>query len=190
MAARSEGFCFPEQHALVTLSKKERSHETTQESGSALAGHLAHPVRRAHRAVPQVRLRLKRRRAGRARHCCRRHAPAVTVGDEEALVAPPPLPACRRPGEVHSSGLGVLMKQCFVLVLAVGFSVASSSAVHGEPSLKESPRELNEARRTGWQLTMLVIEGLKAGDQKEFPGIQAWLKDFEKAAKGIDLQIA
>lgn len=58
------------------------------------------------------------------------------------------------------------------------------------PTPTKPTAELNEARRTGWQMALLVVEKLEAGDQKNYPGIQAWLADFRKRAKGIDLKVA
>ena len=53
---------------------------------------------------------------------------------------------------------------------------------------KEATTDLNAARQTGWQVAFLVVEKIQASDPKDFPGIQAWLKDFCKQTKGLDLK--
>lgn len=82
------------------------------------------------------------------------------------------------------------MKSGLVLLTVVLF-LGLGNSVHGDtPSPTQAPPELNAARRTGWQLSLLIIENLEAGDPKEFPGIQAWLNDYRKIAKGIDPKVA
>lgn len=49
---------------------------------------------------------------------------------------------------------------------------------------------LASARRLGWQMATIVVERLEAGDQSGFPGIEAWVKDFERQTKGIGLEVA
>lgn len=72
------------------------------------------------------------------------------------------------------------------LVLPLFLTIASS--LNGDSAVpRQTTPEVDAARRTGWQLAMLVIDGLEAGDNKDFPGIQTWLRDFRKATKGIDL---
>jgi hypothetical protein len=61
----------------------------------------------------------------------------------------------------------------------------------GQTTSSENPAEkMHAARRFGWQLATLTIENLRAADPKEYPGIVAWLRDFDKATKGIDLKVA
>lgn len=72
----------------------------------------------------------------------------------------------------------------FLLWLAVS-DIARGAA----PPTKGSSPELNEARQASWQLVLLVIEKLNNGDAKTFPGIAAWLKDFQRVAKGIDVKL-
>lgn len=44
------------------------------------------------------------------------------------------------------------------------------------------------ARKTGWNVAMVIVGKLESGDQRVFPGIQAWLEDFRKKTEGIDLK--
>jgi tetratricopeptide (TPR) repeat protein len=84
------------------------------------------------------------------------------------------------------------MKRSFALVLVVSLSLTINRPIQGAapPSAKAPFAELNQAQRAGWQLALLIIEKLEAGDQKGFPGIRAWLDDFRKATRGIDLKTA
>jgi hypothetical protein len=45
---------------------------------------------------------------------------------------------------------------------------------------------MREARRSGWQLALMITSKLQAGDLKEYPGIEAWLKDFNQLSATID----
>src|SRR4051812_23335123 len=51
----------------------------------------------------------------------------------------------------------------------------------------QSTDQLAAARKTGWQLVQLVAEKLNGGP--EFPGIEAWRKEFEGQTKGINVNI-
>ncbi|MDB5384364.1 MAG: hypothetical protein JWM11_10 [Planctomycetaceae bacterium] len=87
------------------------------------------------------------------------------------------------------------MKKYTLMIVFVVFSGACSGLLRGDPPApkavpKKTLPEINEARRTGWQLASLIIARLEADDQKNFPGIQAWLKDYRQIAKGIDLKLA
>jgi tetratricopeptide (TPR) repeat protein len=77
----------------------------------------------------------------------------------------------------------------FPLLVLAAFVI---SLVFGDFSRAESPTTdssgLSEAKKMGWDSAMEVIKALDAGDQKEFPGIRAWLKDFHKQTKGIDFK--
>src|SRR5437016_2073727 len=82
------------------------------------------------------------------------------------------------------------MTNRFVPVRGLGLWLAFCSPVLGQsPPAKDASEAMNAARYTGWQLAAIPIAKLKAGDQKNFPGIQAWLRDFDKATKGIDLKV-
>jgi tetratricopeptide (TPR) repeat protein len=79
----------------------------------------------------------------------------------------------------------------FLPALMLGTWLPLCAPVMGQEPVAENPVEtMHAARRLGWQLATLTIDNLKAADQKNFPGIEAWLKDFEKATKGIDLKVA
>jgi hypothetical protein len=52
------------------------------------------------------------------------------------------------------------------------------------PEPPQTGRELQEARRIGWELAMEIVEAMEAGERRGFPGIEAWLKDAHKVAKG------
>ena len=81
------------------------------------------------------------------------------------------------------------MKNRIMPSIVVVLSMALSVELRGDsPSPRNTTPELNKARRTGWQLALVVIRKLEAGDQKNPPGIQAWLKDLRKVAKSIDLE--
>lgn len=56
----------------------------------------------------------------------------------------------------------------------------------GDPPGKEATCDLDEARQGGWKLAALIIDQIRGGDLKTFPGLQAWLADFDKVAKGLD----
>jgi tetratricopeptide (TPR) repeat protein len=71
------------------------------------------------------------------------------------------------------------------VVLSIGVADASD-----RPSSEQVSSGLNEARLLGWQVTLVIADKLRAGDQKGYPGIEAWLKDFDKAARGVDLKVA
>lgn len=74
--------------------------------------------------------------------------------------------------------------------IVVVLSLALNGQLLGDPpSAKKTTPEINKARRTGWQIALVTINRLDADDQKNYPGIQAWLKDFHKVAKGIDLKV-
>jgi len=60
--------------------------------------------------------------------------------------------------------------------------------VAAEPPATPTLPALNEARKTGWELAMIVVEKLEAGDNNKWPGIAAWLKEFRNATKRIDLK--
>jgi hypothetical protein len=83
------------------------------------------------------------------------------------------------------------MKRRCVAAVFAGLVVLLASSLGGdEAPAKQMPPELREARRTRWQMATLIIENLKEGDLKNYPGIQAWLNDFARAAKGVDPKAA
>lgn len=67
-----------------------------------------------------------------------------------------------------------------VLMLAVAQG-AEPTNVSGKAT-----SDLNAARQAGWKAASVVIESLQSSDQKAYPGIQAWLKDFRKQTQGLD----
>jgi hypothetical protein len=76
-------------------------------------------------------------------------------------------------------------------VLAAGLVAALGTPLPGQtPPTRPPHRALDEARRAGWELALLVVQKLEAGDSKPFPGIAAWLKDLRKATAGMDLKAA
>ena len=76
-------------------------------------------------------------------------------------------------------------------VLAAVLVAALGTPTYGQtPPAQRPHRELEEARRAGWELALAVVQKLEAGDPKPFPGIAAWLRDFRKATRGLDLKAA
>ncbi|HET6327256.1 MAG TPA: hypothetical protein VFG04_21420 [Planctomycetaceae bacterium] len=78
------------------------------------------------------------------------------------------------------------MRRCivpavFLMALCLGRAVFGDTA----PAQPVSP-ELAAARRQGWTITTLLVTALRAGDNSAFPGINAWVKDFERVATHID----
>jgi hypothetical protein len=77
----------------------------------------------------------------------------------------------------------------YLASLLIGLWTTWGCLLYGQP-VAESYRELNDARGAGWEVTLVVVGKLEAGAQKMSPGIRAWLKDFRKASRGIDVKIA
>ncbi len=74
-------------------------------------------------------------------------------------------------------------------VLAAGLVAALGTPSHGQPPpAKLAHRALDEARYAGWELALVVVRKLEAGDLQKFPGIAAWLKDLRKATRGMHLK--
>jgi hypothetical protein len=71
----------------------------------------------------------------------------------------------------------------------LGLSVLTSPCRAVQPPQGNFP-ELDRAKSFGWQLTILIVKKLEASNRGGFPGMQAWLQDFRKATKGINLQTA
>ncbi len=69
----------------------------------------------------------------------------------------------------------------FLMALCLRRAVGGDPA----PANRVSP-ELAAARREGWTITTLLVNALRAGDNSVFPGINAWLKDFDRVATHID----
>lgn len=83
------------------------------------------------------------------------------------------------------------MKRFLLSLVVAGLSLALGNPLHGdEPYAKASYRELHDARRSGWQVALSIVETLESADLERSPGIRAWLKDFRKVAGGIDLKVA
>jgi tetratricopeptide (TPR) repeat protein len=79
------------------------------------------------------------------------------------------------------------MKNWIVLGLIAAFSLALNRPSCGAPPVAKSAKaEINEARRTGWQLAKLIVEKLEKDDPNSHPELQPWLKDYQKIAQGID----
>lgn len=75
----------------------------------------------------------------------------------------------------------------------VAIIVSLASAFSTPAFAQESPRkatfpELDAAKLAGWQLASMVLDALEKGDNSKWPGIAAWLADFRKATKGVDLK--
>ena len=49
-----------------------------------------------------------------------------------------------------------------------------------------APPAYEEARRSSWILTLKLVEMLGEGDMTQWPGTDAWLKDFHEQTKGMD----
>lgn len=79
------------------------------------------------------------------------------------------------------------MKRSIVTILLLGFFFYGSLRAD-EPDGPNSSRNLDKARSQGWEIATLIIDQLKEGDLSKFPGLQGWLKDFDKVAKGVDLK--
>jgi tetratricopeptide (TPR) repeat protein len=73
------------------------------------------------------------------------------------------------------------------IVLAIVCLVAAAS--HSAQREKQpSYLEMDEARKSGWEMVRVVMDRLEVDDQNAFPGIQAWLKEFQQTTRGIDLK--
>ena len=46
--------------------------------------------------------------------------------------------------------------------------------------------DLKKTRVNGWQTAVMVVNSLRPSPAEEFPGITAWLKDYDRVAAGID----
>lgn len=55
-----------------------------------------------------------------------------------------------------------------------------------EPLPKGTAKEWHTARQQGFQLVRFVVTALEKNDAKEFPGIAAWVADYQAAVKEID----
>jgi hypothetical protein len=73
-----------------------------------------------------------------------------------------------------------------LLLGPVLLALAASPLRAQPPPPEEAVKELREARRAGWQLASLTLQALGAGDQTDYPGIQAFLKDVRAVSKEID----
>ena len=51
---------------------------------------------------------------------------------------------------------------------------------------KGTAKEWHVARQQGFQLAAYIVTALEGSDEKDFPGIAAWLQDYKAAVKGID----
>src|SRR5262245_28021022 len=78
------------------------------------------------------------------------------------------------------------MKKLYVAAIILGSVLFALDFVRANEPAKQAATDLDKARRTAWQLVMLVIDPLRTGAKAEFPGNQAWLKDFDRMTKGID----
>jgi len=72
------------------------------------------------------------------------------------------------------------------LLLAIAPLILSDAPLAVAADPPKLSAEVSEARRAGLKLAQVVIEQLEMGDQKKFPGIQAWLKDVRKATGGLN----
>ncbi len=68
-----------------------------------------------------------------------------------------------------------------VLILLI--SIARAAPVVAEANV---PPSYEEARRASWIITTKLVEILAEGDVKQWPGTDAWLKDFREQTKGFD----
>lgn len=51
---------------------------------------------------------------------------------------------------------------------------------------KPQDDDLFKAKLLGWQTAMQIVRSIEHGDQKGFPGTEAWLKELHEKTKGID----
>jgi hypothetical protein len=80
------------------------------------------------------------------------------------------------------------MRFCILPVVLL-LALCVEPKAHGdEAPAKRVSSELAAARREGWTIVTLVVQPLRAGNSKAFPGIAAWLKDFDAAAAQIDVK--
>jgi tetratricopeptide (TPR) repeat protein len=61
---------------------------------------------------------------------------------------------------------------------------SASVSISADPP--KTPAEVSDARRAGLQLAQLVLAQLENDEQKQYPGIQLWLKDVRKATRGMN----
>lgn len=76
-----------------------------------------------------------------------------------------------------------------VFILAIW--LFCSTQAWGQNVSKEDVKSVMcNARQTGWQLAMMTVDSLKQGNLTDFPGIRAWLDDFEDATQGIAADVS
>ena len=68
---------------------------------------------------------------------------------------------------------------------------AATGKDEGAAKKKELPskgtaKEWHVARQQGFQVASYIVTALEGSDEKDFPGIAAWLKDYKAAVKEID----
>jgi tetratricopeptide (TPR) repeat protein len=79
------------------------------------------------------------------------------------------------------------MRILFLASAMFAISLVFSNSLEADTP-KTSISELAAVKKIGWDHAMIIVKALDSEDQKEFPGIRAWLKDFHKQIKGIDLK--
>jgi len=62
----------------------------------------------------------------------------------------------------------------------------SEGAAEKELPSKGTAKEWHVARQQGFLVANYIVDALEGSDEKDFPGIAAWLKDYKAAVKGID----
>ena len=79
----------------------------------------------------------------------------------------------------------------FAPILTVGIWLACLVAASGQtPPPDDVAKTMDSARANGWRLAQISIQNLEAGKSDDFPGIACWLKDLDRATKGIDLKVS
>jgi tetratricopeptide (TPR) repeat protein len=81
------------------------------------------------------------------------------------------------------------MKRTIVFAILCTYCAYFNTLTWASPQASVDEK-MAEAKRSGWKMATKVVKSLEEGDQKDFPGIQAWLNDFHKQIKGIDEKTA
>jgi tetratricopeptide (TPR) repeat protein len=75
-----------------------------------------------------------------------------------------------------------------ILLCSLGAFARAEETPPAKSTPTRSTPEINAARRYGWDLATTVVGGLKGAAPGEFPGIAAWLEDYDKVAAGVDVK--
>lgn len=88
-----------------------------------------------------------------------------------------------------SHGDPPMTRSTSVLILAI-WLFCSAQAWGQNASKDDVKTAMCNARQSSWQLAMIAVDSLKKGNLTDFPGIRAWLDDFDDATQGIDPDVS